>query len=63
MWRRGETRELWLFGSMLLAGSGIAAAINLDVWLPSPVDWIGDALRPLSRMVDAALGVDGEMEP
>jgi hypothetical protein len=54
---------LWLFAAMLLAGAGAAAAINLDVRLPSPVDWVGDALRPFSRLVDAALGVEEELEP
>lgn len=63
MWRRGETKELWLFVAMLLAGTGAAAAINLDVRLPSPVDWVGDALRPLSRLMNAALGVEEELEP
>ena len=46
--KKGLIRELWVFGILLLFGTGLNIAQGLQIDIPNPVDWIIVIYKPFS---------------
>ncbi|GLB61695.1 hypothetical protein [Cytobacillus sp. NCCP-133] len=46
--KKGLKRELWVFGILLLFGTGLNIAQGLQIDLPNPLDWINVVYKPFS---------------
>ncbi len=53
--RKKLRKELWVFSSLLLFGTGLSIAKSLDVQIPNPLDWMTAVYKPLSDLLTGLL--------
>ncbi|MCF6409378.1 hypothetical protein [Pseudalkalibacillus salsuginis] len=49
--KKGLKKELWVFGILLLFGTGLSIAQGLQVDIPNPMDWIKFVYKPFSDIL------------
>ncbi|MCF6409826.1 hypothetical protein [Pseudalkalibacillus salsuginis] len=49
--KKGLKKELWVFGILLLFGTGLNIAQGLQVVIPNPMDWINVIYKPISDFI------------
>ncbi|NEW06635.1 hypothetical protein GK047_11480 [Paenibacillus sp. SYP-B3998] len=51
LWRAGNRKEVWVYGSLLLLGNVLATLKGMNKPLPNPAEWISIVLMPLSKVL------------
>jgi len=46
--RKKARKDLWVFGFLLLLGTGSGIALSLQFEIPNPLDWIAYVMKPFS---------------
>jgi hypothetical protein len=49
--KKGLKKELWVFGILILLGTGLNIAQGLKIDIPNPLDWINVVYKPFSDFV------------
>jgi hypothetical protein len=49
--KKGLKKELWVFGILILFGTGLNIAQGLKIDIPNPLDWINVVYKPFSDFV------------
>ncbi|MDR6224373.1 hypothetical protein [Desmospora profundinema] len=56
MLKQGDKREMVVFFSLLIVGTGLSIAVILEWRVPNPMDWITVMIQPFSQWLFEMLG-------